>query len=117
MGRKWVGMTPVELAPNSKPLGSTKAHFFNLLNKSAEQSDTSDRISNEAPKKVEEPQINFQVPKKRIKIPERIIPKNNVMIRNWVGSSPYQLSPNSIPLGSMVYKHGLNHDMQQKTIE
>ena len=116
LGRKWVGMTPVELAPNSKPLGSTNAHFFNLLNKSAEQSDTSDRISNEAPKKVEEPQINFQVPKKRIKIPERTIPKNNVMIRNWVGSSPYQLSPHSIPLGSMVYKHGLNHDMQQKPL-
>ena len=67
LGRKWVGMTPVELAPNSKPLGSTNAHFFNLLNKSAEQSDTSDQISNEAPKKVEEPQINFQVPKKEDK--------------------------------------------------
>ena len=114
LGREWIGSTPNEIAPGAKPLGSAKTKFFNLVKPQASKVKKTDLTSSED----EDKDIDNEVkdPQNRNLEDSYIVPRmGTVMQRNWVGLSPHQLSPRSIPLGSMAFKHGLNYEMQQKT--
>lgn len=112
LGREWIGPTPNEIAPGAKPLGSAKTKFFNLVKPEAYKVKKTDLTSSED----EDIDNEVKDPKNRNLENSYSVPMmGTVMQRNWVGLSPHQLSPRSIPLGSMVFKHGLNDEMQQKT--
>ena len=99
--REWVGTNPSELAPGSKPLGSMKKKFFN--NDKIKREETPiQKVESTNDQETAKSSINSQNstilsvgnrPKLISKIPE-----SN---KNWVGPTPLQIIPQSIPLGSM----------------
>lgn len=112
LGRDWTGLTPNEIAPGAKPLGSAKTKFFNLVKTQASKVKKTDLTSSED-KNIDNDVKDTE--NKSIDDSKSVPMVGTIMQRNWVGLSPHQLSPRSIPLGSMVFKHGLNYEMQQKT--
>jgi hypothetical protein len=113
----WVGKTALEIAPNAKPLGSTKARFFNLVkqqNKKTYEDSSNQDVSDSPGIEKAKTQENILTISSLQSTLEKNSTSESTKKSNWIGLSPYQLSPRSVPLGSLVYKHGMNHEMRQK---
>lgn len=114
----WVGLTPLEMVPNAQPLGSVKTKFFNLVEPGKKKTDIKFSF---LPKKQEKKKKSKQSSKKPTQnkavlysdIPKKSFPKS-AMGPGWIGISPYQLSPHSVPLGSLIYRHAMNSSQRQK---
>ena len=112
----WVGQTPLEIAADAMPLGSAKTRFFNLIKQNKETYEN--RSNQKVPPLPSIEKVKPQDTLLPLPPPEPGTEKDRTSETskksNWVGLSPYQLSPRSVPLGSLVYKHGMNHEMRQK---
>jgi hypothetical protein len=103
--REWVGKNPSELAPDSRPLGSMNEKFFNIK-KTNQDSLNTNKVSSFNKKKTERgdhtSKKNSQVAESSSTSDHQQSTKvKNQSNKNWVGSTPLQLVPHSIPLGSM----------------
>ena len=111
-----MGQTPLEIAPDAMPLGSAKTRFFNLIKQNKETYEN--RSNQEVPPLPSIEKVKPQDTLLPLPTPEPGTEQDRTIETskksNWVGLSPYQLSPRSVPLGSLVYKHGMNHEMRQK---
>jgi hypothetical protein len=102
---EWVGKNPSELAPDSRPLGSMNEKFFNIK-KTNQDSLNTNKVSSFNKKKTERgdhtSKKNSQVAESSSTSDHQQSTKvKNQSNKNWVGSTPLQLVPHSIPLGSM----------------
>jgi len=95
--RLWVGVTPMELAPNAVVLGSLKNRSF--VPAESLQGDVGLLIPGE---KKEKPQAalpkNVNYPRA---ISNKAVPKK-MSTGGWVGPLPHELAPRVIPLGSLA---------------
>ena len=89
----WVGLTPLEIIPDAKPLGSLAERYE--LKKKKELS------SKPSPSSIFEENDNNEslnsVPEKSFRDESKLRISN----MSWVGLMPFQIIPNAIPLGSM----------------
>ncbi|MDA8824155.1 hypothetical protein N9N41_06620 [Opitutales bacterium] len=89
------------MAPGSKPLGSMKEKFFNLDRTEEDQSHAKKVESSDGKDAEASPDNSQGLPKLKVSNSLEPIREISGSNRNWVGPTPLQLVPHSIPLGSL----------------